>query len=430
MTSFLSLPADTPFPLQNLPYGVFSDATGTRRVGVAVGDLVLDLAALEARGLLDVDEARGVRPFSRGSLNAFMELGRPAWRAIRARLQDLLSDQGDPELRDDAELAGIALIPMADVLLHLPVQIGDYTDFYASRQHATNVGAMFRGRDKALMPNWLHLPVGYHGRASSVVVSGTPVVRPCGQAHPDEAAPPVFGPSRELDFELEVGMFVGVGNELGQPIPVARASEHVFGYVLVNDWSARDIQRWEYVPLGPFLAKNFATTVSPWVVPAEALDPFRVPGEPQLSEAGNPEPLPYLRQAEPRALEIVLEVSIETAQMRAEGMAPTVVCRSNARHLYWSFHQQMAHHTVNGCNLRAGDLLASGTISGDDEGSYGSMLELAWRGERPLVLPSGEERSFIEDGDRVVITGWAQGDGFRVGFGEAEGLILPAVTGK
>jgi fumarylacetoacetase len=429
MTSFLSLPADTPFPIQNLPYGVFSDASGKSRVGVAVGDHVLDLAALEARGLLDVDEARGVRPFSDSSLNRFMALGRPAWRAVRARLQSLLSTDGDSELREDADLAGVALVPRSSVRLQLPVEIGDYTDFYASRQHATNVGAMFRGRDKALMPNWLHLPVGYHGRASSVVVSGTPIARPSGQTRPDEAAPPLFGPTRELDFELEMGTFIGPGNKMGRPIAIADASEHVFGYVLVNDWSARDIQRWEYVPLGPFLAKNFATTVSPWVVAADALEPFRVPGEPQNAGAGNPEPLPYLRQTEPRAMDIVLQVSLESARMRAEGVPPQVICRSNARHLYWSFHQQMAHHTVNGCNLRTGDLLASGTISGDEEGSFGSMLELAWRGERPLRLPTGEERSFIEDGDRVVVAGWGQAEGYRVGFGEAEGLVIPSPAG-
>jgi fumarylacetoacetase len=427
MQSFLELPADTSFPLQNLPYGVFSrPGDVSARVGVAVGDFVLDLAVIEAAGLFDLPGARGEVVFDRPALNAFMALGRPAWRAVRGRLQDLLGAAGDPALRENADLVERALHRRSDVRTYVPADIGDYTDFYASRQHATNVGAMFRGRDNALMPNWLHLPVGYHGRASSVVVSGTPVVRPMGQIRPEETTPPLFGPSRELDFELELGAFVGIGNALGDPVPVAEADSHIFGYVLVNDWSARDVQRWEYVPLGPFLAKNFATTVSPWVVPAEALEPFRVAGEEQDAGRGNPEPLPYLRQAGPRALDITLEVSLESARMRAEAAAPAVVCRTNSRNLYWSFAQQIAHHTVNGCNLRPGDLLASGTISGDAVDAFGSMLELTWRGERPLSLPTGERRSFLEDGDRVIVSGWAQGAGFRIGFGDAEGVVLPA----
>ena len=426
MRSFLDLPADTPFPLQNLPYGVFSRDGEAPRVGVAVGADVLDLAALEAAGLLAVPELGEARVFDRPALNAFMAAGRPAWRAVRARLQDLLAADGDPALRDDAALRARALVPQAAVTMHLPAEIGDYTDFYASRQHATNVGAMFRGRENALMPNWLHLPVGYHGRASSVVVSGTPVVRPQGQTRPSDDAPPVFGPSKQLDFELELGAFVGTGNAMGTPVPIGEADEHLFGYVLVNDWSARDVQKWEYVPLGPFLAKSFATSVSPWVVPAEALAPFRVAGEPQRGE--NPEPLPYLRQAEPRALAITLEVRLETEAMRRAGTAPHPISRSDARNLYWSFAQQLAHHTVNGCPLRPGDLLASGTISGPEPGSYGSLLEITWRGAEPLALPSGETRTFLEDGDRLILAGYAEGDGYRVGFGEVDGLVLPART--
>jgi fumarylacetoacetase len=426
MQSFLDLPADTPFPLENLPYGVFSVAAEAPRVGVAIGDMVLDLAVLEAAGVVAASAADGAPVFARPSLNALMALGRPTWQAVRARLQDILSADGAPVLREDSMLTARAIRRVADVRMHLPAEIGDYTDFYASRQHATNVGAMFRGRDKALMPNWLHLPVGYHGRASSVVVSGTPVRRPLGQTLPAEGARPEFGPTRELDFELELGVFIGPGNRQGEPIPVAEAEEHVFGYVLVNDWSARDVQRWEYVPLGPFLAKNFATTISPWVVPAEALAPFRVAGEPQTAEAGNPEPLPYLRQREPRALDVSLEVSIESRAMREAGVQPATVCRTNARNLYWSFAQQMAHHTVGGCNLRPGDLLASGTISGDRPDSFGSLLELSWRGERPVDLAAGERRTFLEDGDRVIVSGWAQGSGFRVGFGEADGVVVPA----
>jgi len=431
MRSFLDVPPDTPFSLHNLPYGVFTRrGYADPRVGVAVGDQVLDLAVLAERGLLDLPELGGHRPFHADALNEVMALSGPARRALRARLQRLLRAD-EVALRDDAETRALALVPQTEVTLRLPARIGDYTDFYASRQHATNVGAMFRGRENALMPNWLHLPVGYHGRASSVVVSGTDVLRPCGQTRPDDAAPPVFGPTKQLDFELELGFYVGSGNRLGEPVPVAEAAEHLFGFCLVNDWSARDVQRWEYVPLGPFLAKNFATSVSPWVVPYEALAPFRVNGEPQRGD--NPEPLPYLRQPEPRALDLTLEVYLETERMRDEGIAPHRIARTNARNLYWSPEQQLAHHTVNGCNTRPGDLLASGTISGETPDSYGSLLELTWRGERPLALPTGETRTFLQDGDRVVMTGWAEGedeDGpYRVGLGEVEGAILPARSG-
>jgi fumarylacetoacetase len=348
-----------------------------------------------------------------------MARGRHAWDALRARLQTLLG-------ASEADLPDRAVVPLGDTVLHLPVEIGDYTDFYSSRQHATNVGVMFRGPENALMPNWLHMPIGYHGRASTVVVSGTPIRRPSGQTRPDDAAPPVFGPSRQLDFELELGVLTGPGNALGDPITVADAPAHIFGYVLVNDWSARDLQKWEYVPLGPFLGKNFATSMSPWVVPAAALDPFRVPGEPQDEAHGNPAPLPYLRQEGPRALDVDLTVTLETVRMRDEGIPPVRISRSNARHLYWSPEQQLAHHTVNGCAMRPGDLFASGTISGETPDSYGSMLELAWRGSRPLTLPTGETRSFLHDGDRLTLLGEAARDGLRVSFGEVEGLLLPA----
>ncbi len=418
MTSFIDADPGSGFGLNNLPYGVFSRGSEAARCGVRLGETVVDLAAIEA--FLPV--APGM--FAQPALNAFMAAGSGTWDAVRARLQSLLASDGDSSLRDDAALCAEALVPLADVTMHLPAQIGDYTDFYSSRQHATNVGVMFRGAANALMPNWLHLPVGYHGRASSVVVSGTPVVRPCGQTQPDEAAPPVFGPTRQLDIELELGVFVGPGNALGEPIAIGDARDHVFGYVLVNDWSARDIQKWEYVPLGPFLAKSFCTSISPWVVPAAALAPFRIDGEAQLG--GNPEPLPYLRQTEPRALDIALDVLLETDAMRRDALAPAVVSRSNAAHLYWSAEQQIAHHTVAGCNLRPGDLLASGTISGETEDSYGSFLELTWRGTKPLALPSGEERRFLEDGDRVVLRGTAERGGVRVGFGEVDGTIRPA----
>jgi fumarylacetoacetase len=417
LRSWVPLPAESHFPIQNLPYGVFRRGPAGRPcVGVAIGDRVLDVTALEESGVLEVPRAGGRAVFGPGRLNEFLALGRPAWSAVRTRLSRLLS-ASESALRDDAELLSRTLVPQADVRMLLPVEVGDYTDFYSSRQHAINVGSMFRGPANALMPNWLHLPVAYHGRASSLVVSGTDVRRPCGQYKRESDAVPVFGPTRALDFELEVGALVGPGNELGHPIPVAGAEDHLFGLVLVNDWSARDIQAWEYQPLGPFLGKNFATSVSPWVVTLEALEPFRCP-----SPAQDPEPLPYLRTAANLTFDIRLEVLLQTARMER----PHRICLSNFKDLYWSLAQQVAHHTVNGCNLRPGDLLASGTISGSAPDSYGSLLELAWRGSRPLNLPSGEQRSFLQDGDRVTMTAWCEGNGYRVGFGDVTARILPA----
>jgi fumarylacetoacetase len=412
LRSWVDVPADSHFPIQNLPYGVFL-RDGEKHIGVAIGEDVLDLTALEAEGL---PLLRGQRVFGPGELNPFLALGRPAWSEARAAISRLLRAD-EPSLRDNADLRKKVLLRQADVRMLLPVHVGDYTDFYSSREHATNVGAMLRGPDNALMPNWLYLPVAYHGRASSVVVSGTDVRRPCGQSRPEGAAAPVFGPSRALDFELEVAAVVGPGNALGEPIPVERAEEHLFGLVLLNDWSARDVQGWEYQPLGPFLGKNFATSVSPWVVPLEALEPFRCDGPRQ-----DPEPLPYLRQAGPTTFDLTLEVRLQSARM-AEAQ---VVSRSNFRHLYWSLRQQVAHHTVNGCPLRPGDLLASGTVSGPAPDSLGCLLELTWRGTRPLALAGGETRRFLEDGDRVTMTGWCQGEGYRVGFGGVTGAVLPA----
>lgn len=425
MTDFFDAPADAGFGLDNLPYGVFSTRDRGRRVGVRLGDAVVDLTSLEAHGLVAVAGAGRGPVFERPTLNAFMARGRDAWDAVRGRLQDLLDTGGDRALRDSEAVLRQATVPLAEATMHLPAEIGDYTDFYSSRQHATNVGIMFRGKENALMPNWLHLPVGYHGRASSVVVSGTPVVRPSGQAKAPDAEAPTFGPSRRLDIELELGLFVGPGNALGQPVPIEEAADHIFGYVLVNDWSARDLQQWEYVPLGPFLGKNFCTSISPWVVPAAALDGFRVDGEPQTAEAGNPAPLPYLRQREPRGLDIELAVALDTEAMRAGGTPPEVIARSNAHYLYWSPEQQLTHHAVGGCNLRPGDLLASGTISGETPDSYGSLLELTWRGERPLALPSGETRTFLADGDRITLAGLARRGDRAVSFGTVEGTIAP-----
>lgn len=419
-SSFIDVAPDSHFPIENLPYGIFRPRTGAApRVGTAIGEYVLDLSALEDDGLFENRRIRAERPFSRSALNVFMSMGRDVWKSARATLSKLLRAD-EPTLRDRSPLRDRAFHRRQDVQMLLPANIGDYTDFYSSKEHATNVGTMFRGKENALKPNWLHLPVGYHGRASSIVVSGTDVRRPCGQLKPSDDEPPIYGACRLLDFELEMGFFVGEGNTLGEPIPIDRAHEHIFGLVLVNDWSARDIQKWEYVPLGPFLGKSFATTISPWVVTLDALEPFRSEGPRQ-----EPEPLEYLRAARPMAYDIALEVALEI-----DGLAePQRICRSNFRHLYWNVSQQLAHHTVNGCNTRPGDLMASGTISGSHPDSYGSLLELSWKGTKPLALEGGLTRTFLEDGDRVVMTAWAQGDGYRVGFGEAIGRIRGASCG-
>jgi fumarylacetoacetase len=415
LRSFIPVPPESHFPIQNLPFGVFRRRPDSvPHIGVAIGEMVLDLTAIAEHEFFDSSAILGGQIFCRRNLNALMSLGRPAWNVARSAISQLLSDQ-EPSLRDDAVLRARALVPMADVDMLLPVDIGDYTDFYSSREHATNVGTMLRGPENALMPNWLHLPVAYHGRASSVVVSGTDLHRPKGQSKPADAPAPVFGPSRSLDFELEMGFFIGPGNELGRPIPIDQAPEHIFGMVLVNDWSARDIQAWEYQPLGPFLAKNFGTSISPWVVTMDALEPFRTAGPRQ-----EPEPLPYLRSPGDWAYDIHLEAYL---QGKAMGHGHRI-CSSNLRFMYWNVCQQFAHHTINGCNLRPGDLLASGTISGPTPDSYGSLLELTWRGSKPLHFPNGEKRTFLQDGDRVTMTGWCQGNGYRVGFGEVTGQIL------
>jgi len=383
---------------------------------VAIGEAVLDLRVLADRGLLTGRNLADGAVFREPTLNAFMALGRTAWREARSRVTELLRDDG-PSMRDDSALRKAALHPMSAVEMLLPVTIGDYTDFYSSREHATNVGTMFRGPDNALQPNWLHLPVGYHGRSSSVVVSGTGVPRPMGQTKADDADAPVYGPSRLMDFELEMGFFVGSGNSLGKPIPIDEAAEHIFGMVLVNDWSARDIQKWEYVPLGPFLGKNFATSISPWVVTMDALEPFRCAGPSQ----DDPEPLPYLRTTDDCAYDIKLEVMLQSER----AMRPETIATSNLSYLYWSLCQQLAHHTSGGCNARPGDLLASGTISGPEKHERGSMLELSWRGSEPLELSNGESRKFLADGDTVTMTGWCEANGIRIGFGEVSGTLLP-----
>ncbi|SOZ08225.1 fumarylacetoacetase [Cupriavidus taiwanensis] len=404
---------NTHFSLQNLPYGVFSTQGQTPRVGVAIGDQIVDLAALDQAGLMP-EAARGT--FAATSLNRFIALGQPVWSETRRRLTALLSG-ADAALRDNAALRDQALVPMSAATLHLPVEIPGYTDFYSSKEHATNVGRMFRDPDNALLPNWLEIPIGYNGRASSVVVSGTPLHRPNGQIKLPNEARPVFSACRKLDFELEMGFIVGKPSALGEPVSTADAPAHMFGMVLLNDWSARDIQQWEYVPLGPFNSKGFGTSISPWVVTMEALEPFR-----RDNPAQSPEPLPYLQQQGQNAYDIALEVALQP-----EGAAaPSTICRTNFKAMYWTMAQQLAHHTVSGCNVRVGDLMGSGTISGTTPDSYGSLLELTRNGAEPLTLADGSQRSFLQDGDAVIMTGYCQGDGYRVGFGTVSGKILPA----
>lgn len=403
------------FPIQNLPFGIFSDGRNARpRAGVALGDVIVDLAALRSAGHLSLDAHEDV--FARGSLNAFIALGREAWRSVRIQVSQLF-DAACPTVRDDAALRERVLVPMQDATMHLPVDIPGYTDFYSSKEHATNVGSMFRDPKNALLPNWSEMPIGYNGRASSVVVSGTPVRRPMGQLKLPDHERPIYGACRKLDIELETGFIVGRGNALGEPIACGEAEDHIFGMVLLNDWSARDIQQWEYVPLGPFNAKTFATTISPWIVTLDALEPFRV-AQPEQT----PEPLSYLRHAGSHAFDIALEV-----RLRPEGAATaSTIARTNFKYMYWTMAQQLAHHTVSGCNTRVGDLMGSGTISGPTPDSCGSLLESTWNGARPLVLEGGETRTFIVDGDELTLAGWCQGDGYRVGFGTCVGKIQPA----
>ncbi|MBN6886038.1 fumarylacetoacetase [Cytobacillus horneckiae] len=417
MKSFIEVHETSHFPIQNLPYGIFStEENQNLRVGTAIGEYVLDLSILENKGFFKGVIATETTVFNKTSLNDLMKLGDKAWSGIRKKLQSLLSES-EPELRDDEQLRKLVFIPSSKVQLHLPVEIGDYTDFYASKEHATNVGVMFRGKENALMPNWTHLPVGYHGRASSVVLSGEAVRRPLGQIKPPDSAP-IFEQCRQLDFELEMGCFIGTGNDRGNPISVDEAEQHVFGMVLVNDWSARDIQAWEYQPLGPFLAKSFATSISPWVVTMEALEPFRTKGPDQ-----KPKPLQYLEQNGKGSFDINLEVYLRSNKMSEAKK----ICSSNYRHLYWSIAQQVAHHTIAGCNLNSGDLLASGTISGADKQSRGSLLELAWRGTDPIQLNEEESREWLQDGDELTMIGWCQGENYRVGFGEVKAVIEPAL---
>ena len=407
--------------LPNLPLGVFGAEGRGRRIGVRIGDSVLDLHACIERGILGRLDAAVRESLSHAELNAYLALGPEAWAATRAELARLL-DAATPDLRDRPDLAAL-LLPEWSVSMRVPCRIGDYTDFYASLHHATNVGSMFRP-DNPLLPNWKHVPIGYHGRASSIVATGTPVHRPMGQTVAQDSGPPSFGASRLMDYELEMGAVIGVGNDLGVPIPVAKAASHVYGFVIVNDWSARDVQKWEYQPLGPFLAKNFATTVSGWVVSMDALEPYKVPLPARA--AGDPEPLPYLVAADDFLLDVHLEVSVASAGMRASGAAPTVISRGRFTDMYWSIAQMVAHHASGGCNLQPGDLFASGTISGADPESRGCLLERTWRGTQPITLGDGSERRFLQDGDEVVMRAWCEAPGKpRIAFGDCRGVVLP-----
>ena len=396
----------------NLPFGIVSDATGGRlRPAVAYGDQVIDLDALVGRALLDAESLRGAT-----TLNDFLGAGLETWRAVRARLQHLLGSSASGD-----ERSGVTACMLARdaVTMHLPVAVGDYVDFYSSIEHATNLGRILRPNGEPLLPNYRHVPIGYHGRSATIVPSGTPVRRPHGQRLPPGASAPEFAPSAMLDVELEMGWFAGPGNALGELIPADAVREHVFGYVLVNDWSARDIQAWEYQPLGPFLAKSFATSISPWIVTLDALEPFRV-AEPER----DPEPLPYLRATEPWAYDLELEMLLQTARMRERGRAPVSVSRTNFRAMYWTVAQQLAHVTSNGARIRPGDLFGTGTISGTPQGTQGSFIELTARGANPLALPDGETRGFLEDGDTVILRGRAVRGDARIGLGEVAGTIL------
>lgn len=414
-SSWLHVDIHSDFPIQNIPFGVFLTRDDIITIGTRIGDTAIDLGALHQLGYFDgiplTDDM-----FLQDNLNDFIADGRKTWRAVRNRIAELFDDN-NPTLKSNVRHKEIVLFRLDEIEMQLPVQVGDYTDFYASKEHATNVGIMFRGKENALMPNWLHLPVGYHGRSSSIITTDIPVRRPKGQTLPAGTESPVFGASKAVDFELEMAFITTDANDLGDTIPIEDAEDYIFGLVLFNDWSARDIQRWEYVPLGPFLGKNFASSISPWIVTLDALEPFRVE-----SPAQNPTPLDYLQYQGKKSFDINLEVAI-----KPENNKETVVSRSNFKYMYWNMAQQLAHHTVNGCPVNAGDMMGSGTISGPTPDSYGSMLELSWKGEKPLLLSDGSERKFINDNDTVILRGHSEKNGLRIGFGEVKTKLLPSV---
>ncbi|RKN81487.1 fumarylacetoacetase [Ulvibacterium marinum] len=416
--TWLTVSENSDFPIQNIPFGVFLTRDDIITIGTRIGDYAIDLGALHQLGYFEgiplTDDI-----FLQDTLNDFISDGKKTWRSVRNRIGEIFDIRNDI-LQNNEDHKKAVLFSMEEVEMKLPVQIGDYTDFYSSKEHATNVGSMFRDPENALLPNWLHLPVAYHGRSSTIVPSGTPVRRPLGQTYPKGANTPLFGPSKLVDFELEMAFITTDANALGEPIPLEEAEDYIFGLVLFNDWSARDIQKWEYVPLGPFLAKNFASTISPWIVTLDALEPFRVQSPKQ-----DPEPLPYLRQYGEHSFDITLEVDLTP-----NNGIPTTVTRSNFKHMYWTMAQQMAHHTINGCKVNSGDMMGSGTISGPSPDSYGSLLELSWQGTKPVKLKDGSERKFIEDNDTVTLRGYCQKEGIRIGFGEASTQLLPALEYK
>ena len=415
LKSWADVSGGSDFPIQNLPFGVFTIEGKNPRVGVAIGDKILDLSRLFKNGLLNNCGLPKKNVFKRDSLNSFLRTGKEITRKVRERISELLTNT-NPELRDNLTLVSKALIPMEFATMLLPVRPKNYTDFYSSIEHARNVGSMFRDPENALLPNWKHLPVGYHGRTSSILPSGTPIHRPKGQWKSPDADSPSFGPSKRLDFELEMAFITCAKTEPGESIDIYDTDNYIFGFVLFNDWSARDIQAWEYVPLGPFLGKNFASSVSPWVVTMDALEPFRTQSPEQ-----DPEVFPYLHIDGNRNFDINLEVAIQP-----DGQEAKTVCMSNFKHMYWNVNQQLAHHTVNGCNIEVGDMYASGTISGPEPSSFGSMLELAWMGTKPIEMLDGTKRTFINDGDFVIMKGYSEKDGVRVGFGEVRAKVLPA----
>ncbi len=416
--SWIPVPENSDFPIQNIPFGVFITKEDVITIGTRIGNCAIDMGALQQLGYFEGIELTDDM-FMQDTLNDFISDGKKTWRLVRNRLAELF-DETNPTLRDNKNHREVVIFKVEDIEMLLPVQIGDYTDFYSSKEHATNVGKMFRDPENALLPNWLHIPVGYHGRSSTIVPSGIPIHRPYGQTLPNGETTPVFGPSRLVDFELETAFITTDANLMGEPIPVEEAEEHIFGMVLFNDWSARDIQKWEYVPLGPFLAKNFASSISPWIVTMDALEPFRTKGPEQ-----SPEPLPYLQQKGEKAFDINLEVLI-----KPENSEETVVSRSNFKYMYWSMAQQLAHHTINGCRVNSGDMMGSGTISGPTEDSFGSMLELTWGGQKPLKMKDGSERKFINDNDTVIVRGYCQKGNLRIGFGEVSSKLLPAIDLK
>ncbi|RAU82432.1 fumarylacetoacetase [Pontibacter arcticus] len=413
--SWIEIDPQSDFPIQNLPFGIFQTENKDPRVGVAIGDYVLDMCELGRRNffeLIDLDPNIFHRPY----LNDFIALGKPIWRAVRNRVSELLRND-NTEISGNSELIDVCLVKMSEAQMLMPVKVQNYTDFYSSLDHAVNIGTMIRDPKNALSPNWKHIPIGYHGRASSIVISGTDIRRPNGQSKAADADAPVFGPCRLLDFELEVAFITGKETRLGESITTDEAEDYIFGLVLFNDWSARDLQTWEYVPLGPFLAKSFASSVSPWVVTLDALEPFKVKGQVQ-----DPKPLPYLEYTGSHNYDINLEVLLKPEQGE-----PQTICNSNYKYMYWNMVQQLTHQSSNGCNIQVGDMYASGTISGPEKGSFGSMMELTWRGTEPITLADGSERKFINDDDTVIMRGHGERNGIRIGFGEVKGKVLPAL---